>query len=378
MDSGDLFASSGQIVVEEKDLVELKVNLYTKSYNLMGYDAFTPGEIDLSLGVPELLKKSKQAQFTILLANLLESQSQKPVFTQYLVKEIGGLKIGLLGVISDRFPLKGPSAEERKFYLADPIAAARAAAAELKKKKCELIIAVAHMEENEQVILARSLPEVQFILSGHVQKSSLIPLKPDNAPGQILFAGSAGEYLGRVDFFRKEKEWQSRFQLVPLSGKYPDDSRTAEWVGEYKTSLKKLFQTAREAYSRKETYGPSSTDLLPSFVGDKTCLPCHPRQHQAWQKTGHSRAYQTLARNNRSTDVTCLPCHTTGFKETVQSGELLENVQCEACHGPGRGHPDSGQKFSPVSEKQCLLCHNTAKSPKYHHETYLGRIRCPE
>jgi len=360
LDTGDLFASSEQIVIEEKEMVDLKANLYLKLYNLMGYDAFTPGEIDLALGVPVLLKKGKEAQIPILLTNLLERNSQKPVFTPYLVKEIGGLKVGLLGLLSDRFSLKGLSGEKEKFYLTEPVAAARATVAELKQRNCHLIVAVAHMEENERVNLARSVPEVGFILSGHGEKFSSLPMKLDDTPGQILFTGCAGEYFGRLEFFKKEKEWQSCFQLVPLSGKYPDDLRTAAMVEEYKTSLKKLYAT--------------STDVSLSFVSDMGCLPCHPRQHQAWQKTGHARAFQTLVRNNRATDITCLPCHTTGFKKTVQF-EYMENVQCESCHGPRGKHPD--EKSSAVTENQCLVCHNAAKSPKYHYETYLGRVRCP-
>ncbi len=56
---------------------------------------------------------------------------------------------------------------------------------------------------------------------------------------------------------------------------YFPDSRTAELVGEYKGSLKNLFQTRGEGDSRKETNGLSPTYLLRSFVSEKACLPCH-------------------------------------------------------------------------------------------------------
>ena len=96
-----------------------------------------------------------------------------------------------------------------------------------------------------------------------------------------------------------------------------------------------------------------------------------------WKKTGHAKAFQTLVRGQRASDHTCLPCHTTGFGEVSGFPDVLENVQCESCHGARRGHPENGQKFPPVSETQCLTCHNPAKSPNFDYVSYLAKVRCP-
>ena len=54
MDSGDLLYPSGYdlfaLSQKDKALTSLKADLYLQTYNLMGYDAFTPGEVDLSWG----------------------------------------------------------------------------------------------------------------------------------------------------------------------------------------------------------------------------------------------------------------------------------------------------------------------------------------
>jgi hypothetical protein len=385
VDSGDLFfppgSSPSSPVGRAKEMTSLMVDLFIKTYNLMGYNAFTPGEIDLSWGIDELQKISKRARFAFLLSNLLDKKTKEPVFTPFLIKKTGGGKIGLLGLISDRFSLPSPPGEKERFQIAEPIETARKIIAELKKNGCQIIIALAHMEDHEQKKLAQTFPAIHFILSGHFRQFSPQPITVNNI--EIIRAGTRGEYLGQMDFFikKKEKILSSHFQLIPLREVYPDHYQTAKLVEEFKMKLVELKYARDKAVVQEAPSGSQSQPMayvISSYVGDETCLSCHPQQHQQWKKTGHARAYQTLVLDQRSSDHTCLPCHTTGFEESSKGGEILENVQCEACHGPRRGHPEKGERFAPVNEKQCLPCHNPAKSPKYYYETYLERIRCPK
>ena len=351
-----------------------------RSYNLMGYDAFVPGEIDLSLGVEELKKIGKQAKFSILVANLFDKKTKKSVFVPYLIKKRGGGKIGLFGLVSDQFSLPGLPGEKESYQIANPIETARKVIAELKKNGCQIIIAVGHMEGHEQKKLVQAFPEIHFIISGHVRQFSHQPITVNNT--EIIRAGTRGEYLGQMDFFIKEKEkiLSSHFQLIPLREVYPDHYQTAKFVEEFKMKLVELKYLSDKTVIQETPPGSQSQPMaytISAYVGDEACLSCHLQQHQQWKKTGHTRAYQTLVRDNRESDYTCLPCHTTGFGEVSGFADVLENVQCESCHGPRRGHPDDGKKGPAVGEKQCLVCHNPAKSPNFDYVPYLAKVRCP-
>jgi 2',3'-cyclic-nucleotide 2'-phosphodiesterase (5'-nucleotidase family) len=241
VDTGDLlFPSIFNPHPPAKKLADLKADLFLKTYNLMGYDAFTPGELDLSFGVANIIQMSKQAKFPFLAANLMDSQSNKPVFKPYVIKEVQGVKVGLLGLISRRFPLGGPSEEKEKFHLADSVDTAKKVVAELKKKKCQVIVALAHMEEDEQGRLAQAIPEIHFILSGHIRHYQLHPVQANMA--HIFIAGSRGEHLGKVDFSIEQKKLPFQYQLVDLTAKYADHSQTQEWLNQYKTDLQNLLK----------------------------------------------------------------------------------------------------------------------------------------
>ena len=352
---------------KERELYDPKIELYLKTYSKMKYDAFTPGDTDLSLGVQELVRISRQAQFPFLSANLMDRKSKKPVFSPYRIKKAGGIKIGLFGLISNNFHLRQSTGDRENYYLADPVAAARKVSAELKAQKCDVLIALAHMEENEQKNLAQALKGVHFILSGHSR--ALKPEIQEVNNVEILRAGIRGEYLGQVEFFAAKKRLYSHYQLVPLDPKQPDQPEVAKMVQEYKTRMQTLLpEPDRAGLEREHDSRPAQNFAyaLPAFVGDQNCHFCHPRQKEAWLKTAHARAYETLVRERRATDPTCLPCHMTGYDTANNFGDLsnLKNVQCESCHGPRMGHPGNQEELFAVHDELCQKCHTPAKSPR--------------
>ncbi|MEC8278066.1 MAG: multiheme c-type cytochrome, partial [Myxococcota bacterium] len=67
-----------------------------------------------------------------------------------------------------------------------------------------------------------------------------------------------------------------------------------------------------------------------------------------------------------------------GFGELTQSNILrFKGVQCEACHGPLKGHPNADDIHPlPITPDRCLGCHDEANSPNFEFESYLHRASC--
>jgi len=104
----------------------------------------------------------------------------------------------------------------------------------------------------------------------------------------------------------------------------------------------------------------------PSYVGNEECTTCHDSARAVWDKTRHAHAYATLADQDKQFNLDCVSCHVTGYEEpggsTVTHVELLKDVQCEVCHGPGSLHSKSPKTVKPVVSKpgpdRCLACHH--------------------
>ncbi|MBP1711873.1 MAG: putative cytochrome protein [Deltaproteobacteria bacterium] len=353
-----------------KTIANLKAAVYMKAYNMMGYDAFTPGELDLSLGIDDLIKMSHQADFPFLAANLLNPQSNEPIFKPYVIKEVqevAGMKVGIFGLISGRFP-----AGTEKFKIADPMETAKKVVAVLKSQ-CRVIVALAHLEADEERMLAVQVHGIDFIVNGHRTRAQAAPQFVNHT--QIFVAGARGEFLGQADLFRQRTKLYSRYQLIPLKLDYSEKEEIKTMVTEFKSHL----QTALQPSMRTEPANSSSMNVapLPSFVAGKECQTCHPREYAHWATTAHAQAYDTLIKKDKAFDPSCLACHTTrqGSPENTKSG--LENVHCEACHGPMNGHPDSQKELEKVDEDDCRQCHNPTNSPNFNYDRYVQKILHP-
>ena len=381
MDTGNLLFSPGSPMdPNARTIGNLKAAVYMKAYNMMGYDAFTPGELDFSLGIDDLIKMSQQADFPFLAANLLNSQSNEPIFKPYVIKEIKeirGMKVGIFGLISSRFSSGSPPAGREKFKIADPIDAAKKVVGVLKPQ-CRVIVALAHLEADEERMLADKVHGIDFIVNGHLTHAQAAPQLVNHT--QIFVAGARGEFLGQTDLFEKRWKLYSRYQLIPLKPDYYEKPEIKVMVRELKNEMEGALQPEGKAELAKGSTSSPEMIVPPllSFMGGKACETCHPREHQHWAITPHARAYQILVDENKTSDSLCLPCHTTRFGSPRDPGLKYENVQCEACHGPGEGHPDQRKELTDVDEHQCRLCHNPTYSPNFNYDKYVQKILHPK
>ena len=78
--------------------------------NMIGYDALVPGQYDFIFGIENLNKIFDAADFEILGANL-ECDNCISNLKPYLIKEIQGIKIGILGILNSEIPELVPASK---------------------------------------------------------------------------------------------------------------------------------------------------------------------------------------------------------------------------------------------------------------------------
>ena len=118
--------------------------------------------------------------------------------------------------------------------------------------------------------------------------------------------------------------------------------------------------------------------VTPSYLGtdEITCGHCHQAKISDWHTTAHSTVFDTT--------FIGIAERTTGYDPTVDNGGYddnpgpwLENVQCEACHGPQGPDVGDHRNLSPgaLSGASCGQCH--AEWPEYQysgHGTVIQRV----
>ena len=106
------------------------------------------------------------------------------------------------------------------------------------------------------------------------------------------------------------------------------------------------------------SFGTAVGAETPEYTGHRVCTKCHFAQGDAWRKTPHAKAFESLKPNAKapaktkagldpskdySGDKECVGCHVTGHGEAggygpglnADDAKLLVGVSCEACHGAG-------------------------------------------
>ena len=200
-----------------------------KAMSLIGYDAGTIGNHEFDNGVESLARALQFANFDIISTNydvrgsVLESRVKT-----HVVKEVGGLRVGLFGLGIRPEGLITPDNFKPLQYL-DPVRMARYVTKLLREQeRCTLVLGMSHLgyysdPTNGEVgdsQVAAQVDGIDFIASGHTHTFMDQPVLQKNPAGKdtIIFqVGRSGIFVGRVDFtLRDGKVTGSAGRLLDL------------------------------------------------------------------------------------------------------------------------------------------------------------------
>lgn len=241
--------------------------------NAIGYDAMTLGNHDFDQGVAVTQARAAEAKFPILIANIVQVSSGKvPAWAKaYIVKEIGGIRFGIVGVSYARTPsISSKSKELQAFKFIDELEALKQILPEVKSKS-DVIIVLSHAGYDTDQRIAAALPEINIIVGGHTHTE----LRNPKVIGEtiIVQAGSRAQNVGRLDLTidrasKKITDYsKSNVLFAAVSNKAQTPKEIAEMFG-------KLIEEGRTA--TKRVIGETAIDLARAFTADGRSTGEHP------------------------------------------------------------------------------------------------------
>ena len=197
-----------------------------KAMSAIGYDVGTLGNHEFDNGVEALAAALKFANFDVVSANYdLKGTVLEQRVKRYVVKTIGGIKIGLFGLGVSPVGLITPDNFKGVTYI-DPVVAARDVVKTLRDvERCALIVGMSHLgyyEDGQRgdSMVAAQVDGIDFIASGHTHtfmKEPVFQTQPCGNKTMIFQVGKSGIHLGRVDFtFHGGKVASFKAQLLDL------------------------------------------------------------------------------------------------------------------------------------------------------------------
>jgi hypothetical protein len=378
-----LVVDVGNLTPGDRPYELLKLRYLQEGMAKIGYDAVNLGKTEAQLDLDTLRGALNAVALPYVSANVIEKESRKPLAERYRIVKRGSLRVGITGVTRLEAHEAGPGVEVR------PALEALAEVVPELKRRCDYLVVLAFVGEDEIRQIASRHHEVDCVLGGDVPQSSTAIQEINRA---ISFSVvDKGKVLGAIELRREAGHYRvEHAEGIKIVGdRLPPDPAMVSLIGRYKDELRERRYELASAEGMERIRGQEST--ADEFVGDAKCMSCHQQAHQVNLASKHHHAFQTLLEKKSEYDPECLSCHTVGYGlhsgfVDAQKTPELSNVQCESCHGRGKEHvaqmtsgKGRGKGYSstlkPVTQASCIRCHDEESSENFRYAGFWAKIK---
>ena len=250
--------------------------------NAMGYDAMVPGNVEFFYNRETIENLFSQAKFPLLIANIYDAEwgerAQLPNVKPYIIKNINGLKVGIIGMtyhwmtkVSNHpewsFGLRTEEIQNDVNHLRD-------------QEKVDLVILVSHMGWKADVRYAGLVSDIDVIVGAHTHdmlyRPSIVYNEKSGRDVLVLQAGSHGKMVGQLDLKVKDQHVIAYEQtLFPVrASEIQPDPEIAVYIEKlrapFKAELEKVIGTTTTLLYRQGTWQSTADNLVVDALRART------------------------------------------------------------------------------------------------------------
>ncbi len=250
VDGGDFSMGTLYQTVFAEQAIELRMLGY------MGYDAVTLGNHEFDYGSDGLAEMMKSAMASgdripnMVISNidfansvsanakLLKETMEDYGVAEYLILEKGGVKVAIFGGLGEDADSSAPNSQ---LVFRNMVEQAKLTVAKIQEEKPDIIICLSHSgtwddpKSSEDEILAKEVPEIDLIVSGHTHTLLEEPIVSTNNTF-IVSCGEYGRNVGRIDLLQNEDgSWnKTDYEIIPVNEKIEADPETLGKIDEFR------------------------------------------------------------------------------------------------------------------------------------------------
>ncbi|WP_343209817.1 bifunctional metallophosphatase/5'-nucleotidase [Anaerolentibacter hominis] len=285
VDGGDFSMGTLYQAVFQQEALELRM------LGQLGYDATTFGnhEFDFtSSGAAAMLKAARgsgdalpELMFSAVdwaASDPARAEELKGAFDEYGVKdtiiiERNGVKIGIFSSFGDDAEACAPNSQ---VVFRDHLETSKEAVEKLKEE-ADLIVCLSHggtwpkASESEDEIMAKEIPDIDLIISGHTHSTLEEPIRQGNT--WIVSSGEYGMRLGSLHLTEQEDgSWLlSDYKLTPIDSSVKADESILTILKEYKELVEKEYlQQFGYTFDQVLAYNPYEFSSLSAISDEHT------------------------------------------------------------------------------------------------------------
>jgi sulfur-oxidizing protein SoxB len=197
LDGGDTWQGSATALwTDAQDMVD--------ACKLLGVDVMT-GHWEFTYGmerVKEIVEKDFAGKIDFVAQNIKTTDFGDPVFKPYVLREINGVRVAIIGQAFPYTPIANPRymVADWSFGIQDDNL--QKMVDEVRAKGAKVVVVLSHNGMDVDLKMATRVRGVDAILGGHTHDGVPVAIPVSNAGGKTLVtnAGSNGKFLGVMDF----------------------------------------------------------------------------------------------------------------------------------------------------------------------------------
>ncbi len=251
LDTGDAWQGTGIALLTKGMAV-------VNTQNAMGYDAMT-GHWEFTYGEKQLLSNIKKLKFPFIAQNVTNATWGGLIFKPYIIKEVNGLRVGIIGQAFPYVPLAHPTHFVKNWDFGINTSHAQKMVDELRgKEKVDLVVVLSHNGLEVDRKFAALIKGIDIIVGGHTHDILPAPQIINNTI--IVQAGTHGKFVGRIDLnVQNKKIADYDHKLIPIVTNWikpdPEISRIIdEEYAPYKHILNEKLGITEDLLYRRATF----------------------------------------------------------------------------------------------------------------------------
>ncbi|HSD62133.1 MAG TPA: thiosulfohydrolase SoxB, partial [Burkholderiales bacterium] len=225
--------------------------------------------------VKEIVEKDFKGRIAFVAQNVLTKDFEDPVFAGYVLREVNGVPVAVIGQAFPYTPIANPGYFVPEWTFGIREESLQKAIDEARAKGAHVVVLLSHNGMDVDLKLAGRLRGLDAILGGHTHDGVPAPVVVANPGGRTLVtnAGSNGKFLAVLDLEVKGgKVAGHRYRLLPVfSNLLPPDPAMAELIAKlrapYEARLsEKLAVTEGLLYRRGNFNGTFDQLILDAMM----------------------------------------------------------------------------------------------------------------
>ena len=200
-----LFCDNGDTFHGTYPVVKSRGEVLLPILNRLGLQAMTV-HWDFAYGPQRMQELAAGLKYPVLAINIYHTQTGQRFFPPYAVQEVGGLRIGIIGIASNITAKTMPPHFSEGLRFTDGREELSGFIKEVRAKQgADLVVVLSHLGLPQDMKLLSEVSGVDVLLSGHTHNRLFHPVRQGNT--LVMQSGCHGTFVGRLDWRSSTARW---------------------------------------------------------------------------------------------------------------------------------------------------------------------------